>query len=117
MRKKNYKGRCEKRTLPKCVGVCRTYDELQARCAEIISGNPEVRQFRCNVPLDGDCEGYVTDFVAEKLDGGTMVRECVYRNLLSKPRTISLLDASQRYWYGKGICDWKIVVGNKEDKL
>lgn len=26
MRKKNYKGRCEKRKLPKCVDICKTYD-------------------------------------------------------------------------------------------
>ena len=29
MRKKNYKGRCEKRVLSKCIGICRTYDALQ----------------------------------------------------------------------------------------
>lgn len=26
MRKKDFKGRCEKRSLSKCVGVCKTYD-------------------------------------------------------------------------------------------
>ena len=29
MRKKNFKGRCEKRVLPKCAEVCRTYDPIQ----------------------------------------------------------------------------------------
>ena len=29
MRKKNYKGRCEKRKLDKCQGVCKTYDDIQ----------------------------------------------------------------------------------------
>ena len=29
MRKKNFKGRCEKRRLPKCEDVCRTYDGIQ----------------------------------------------------------------------------------------
>ncbi len=28
MRKKNYKGRCEKRSVPKCEGICKTYDAL-----------------------------------------------------------------------------------------
>jgi hypothetical protein len=26
MKKKGYKGRCEKRSLSKCVGICRTYE-------------------------------------------------------------------------------------------
>ena len=29
MRKKNFKGRCEKRVLGKCVEVCGTYDAIQ----------------------------------------------------------------------------------------
>jgi len=29
MRKKGYKGRCEKRVLSKCQDVCRTYDDIQ----------------------------------------------------------------------------------------
>ena len=29
MRKKNYKGRCEKRQISKCEDVCRTYDAIQ----------------------------------------------------------------------------------------
>ena len=29
MRKKNYKGRCEKRQISKCEDVCRTYDDIQ----------------------------------------------------------------------------------------
>ena len=34
MRKKNYKGRCEKRTLGKSKDVCRLYDEIQGRYAD-----------------------------------------------------------------------------------
>ncbi len=29
MRKKNFKGRCEKRMIRKCMEVCRTYDAIQ----------------------------------------------------------------------------------------
>lgn len=29
MRKKNFKGRCEKRRLSKCEDVCRTFDAIQ----------------------------------------------------------------------------------------
>ena len=28
MRKRNYKGRCEKKQIAKCAGVCRTYDDI-----------------------------------------------------------------------------------------
>ena len=31
MKKKGYKGRCEKRSLSKCVGICRTYDPSSLR--------------------------------------------------------------------------------------
>ena len=36
MRKKNYKGRCEKRMLSKCRDICRTYDPIQTIYAEIL---------------------------------------------------------------------------------
>ena len=29
MRKKNFKGRCEKRKIGKCAEICRTYDTIQ----------------------------------------------------------------------------------------
>ena len=29
MRKRNFKGRCEKRQIAKCAEVCRTYDDIQ----------------------------------------------------------------------------------------
>ena len=34
MKKKGYKGRCEKRSLSKCVGICRTYDPIQSAYRE-----------------------------------------------------------------------------------
>lgn len=39
MRKKGYKGRCEKRTLSKCKEVCRTYDAIQYSYADILQNN------------------------------------------------------------------------------
>ena len=47
MRKKNYKGRCEKRSVPKCEGVCKTYDALQSRMVDILSEDAAVREIRC----------------------------------------------------------------------
>lgn len=54
MRKKNYKGRCEKRALSKCIGVCRTYDALQYAYSDMLEGNEEVKEFQCNVPLSSE---------------------------------------------------------------
>jgi len=63
MRKKNYKGRCEKRVLSKCIGICRTYDALQYAYADLLEENEEVKEFQCNVPLS--TEAYTTDFYCE----------------------------------------------------
>ena len=57
---------------------------------------------------------YCSDFVATKVDGELMVRECVFRKLLSKPMTAKLLDASRNYWIRRGVTDWGIVVEKKE---
>ena len=67
MRKKDYKGRCEKRSISKCRDVCRTFDPIQYAYADILQDNTEIVEIRCNVPLD-ELE-YTTDFVCVKTDG------------------------------------------------
>ena len=54
MRKKNYKGRCEKQSLDKFTTICKTYDPIQSAYANILVKNKDVAEVRCNVPLDGD---------------------------------------------------------------
>ena len=49
MRKKNFKGRCEKRTLEKCKGVCKTYDKIQSAYADILQNDDDIIEIRCNV--------------------------------------------------------------------
>lgn len=113
MKKKNYKGsRCEKRYLSKCAdGVAKTYTDIESRLADLLQKDDAVREFRCNVPLDGFSEGdYCSDFVCTKSDGDLMVRECVYRKVLTKPMTVRLLDASREYWLRHGVSDWAVVV-------
>lgn len=112
MRKKGFKGRCEKRMLSKCREVCRTYDPLQSAYADRLQENENIREIQCNVPLD-DGE-HMTDFVCVKEDGELMVRECVQRKHLLKPMTIRLLDISRAYWSGHGVEDWGIVVDADE---
>lgn len=111
MRKKNYKGRCEKRKIDKCAEVCRTYDPIQSVYADMLAVDESVREIRCNVPLDGEeLEEYTTDFVCVRTNGDLMVRECVGRKFLVKPMTIKLLDASREYWLRHGVTDWGIVI-------
>lgn len=91
MRKKNYKGRCEKRVLEKGANVIRTYDEIQYAYADVLQNMDTIKEIRCNVLLDGLEEGdYTSDFVCMKVDNDLMVRECVQRNHLTKPMTIKL---------------------------
>ena len=110
MKKKGYKGRCEKRTLPKCQGVCRTYDPIQRTFADVLEKDASIQAYQCNVLLEGLSIGeYTTDFLCTQADGGLLVRECVARDHLMKPLTVKLLDASRDYWLRKGVSDWKIV--------
>ena len=86
MKKKNYKGsRCEKRSLSKCAdGVVKTFNDIESRYADKLEENPEVKEFRCQVLLEGlELGEYCSDFVATKLDGDLMVRECVFRKHLA----------------------------------
>ena len=111
MRKKNYKGRCEKRNLNKCKEICRTYDSIQFAYADLLQQNDSITEIRCNVLLD-DLE-YTTDFVCVKVDNDLMVRECVNRKYLTKPLTVKLLDMSRVYWLRRGVVDWGIVTNEE----
>ena len=111
MRKKNYKGRCEKRTISKCEDVCRTVDPIQFAYADVLQASEEIKEIRCNVPLDG--EEYTSDFVCVKSNGDLLVRECVDRRFLTKPLTVKLLDASRLYWLHRGVTDWGLVVDER----
>ena len=118
MKTKGYKRtRCEKRTMSKCAnGVARTYNILESKYADKLEADPNVKEFRCQVLLEGlEIGEYCSDFVATKVDGDLMVRECVYRKDLLKLSTAKLLDASRNFWRRRGVEDWGIVVEKKED--
>jgi hypothetical protein len=111
MRKKNFKGRCEKRKLEKCQEVCKTYDAIQYAYASMLSDSIDIVEFACNVELEGIEEGdYTSDFVCKKQDGDLMVRECVFRKLINKPMTVRLLEVSRQYWLRRGVNDWGLVI-------
>lgn len=111
MRKRNYKGRCVKRTLSKCEGVVRTYSRIQYAYADRLESDGHIRKFLCNVPLKDSGSGdYCSDFVCIRQDGEYAVRECVERDHLMKPQTVRLLDESRNYWMRRGVKDWGIVI-------
>lgn len=115
MRNKNYKGRCEKRTLSKANGILKTYDAVQSAYADILQSDANIKEIQCNINLDGpDAEEYTSDFVCIKTSGDLAVRECVYRKLLTKPRTSKLLDISREYWFRRGVVDWGIVIDEEK---
>lgn len=97
--------------IEKCKDVMRAYSDIQAAYAERLEKEDEVKEFQCNVLLDGLEEGeYTSDFLCVKADGDFMVRECVERKFLMKPRTVKLLDASRDYWLRHGVKDWGLVI-------
>ncbi|MCI9127863.1 MAG: hypothetical protein HFG28_11900 [Eubacterium sp.] len=110
MRKKNYKGRCEKRNVPKCGGVCKTYDALQSRMVDILSEDEDVKEIRCNVQMAGT--EYVSDIVCTMEDDTIVIYECCYRNLLKRPSNAKLLQQSRDYWLQHGVKeeDWRLAV-------
>ena len=111
MRKKGYKGRCEKRTLTKCQGVFKSYDAIQSAYADVLEQDETITEIRANVLLDELSEGeYTSDFLCIKADGDMLVRECVQRKFLTKPMTVKLLDASRDYWLRRGVTDWGLVI-------
>ena len=115
MKKKNFKGICEKKSLSKCEDVCKTYNAIQSAYANILQDDDRIKEFVCNVPLVGlELGEYTTDFLCTKINGAVMVRECVYRKFLTKPMTVRLLETSKDYWTKSGVKDWGLVVNEEE---
>lgn len=107
MRKKNYKGRCTKKAVPKCRETFRGYDDLMITFVEVLSKREDIVEIQCNVPIEGT--DYTTDFLCETESGQAIVRECTFRKLLNKPMTMKLLQTSREYWLKQG-ADWGIVI-------
>lgn len=116
MRKKNYKGRCEKQMLAKFTTICKSYEPLQSTYAKVLSENPNITEISYNVPLDStECQEYTTDFLCIKTDGDFMIRECIRSKLLSRPQMAAMLDLSRNYWLRRGVTDWGIVIDAPEE--
>lgn len=116
MRNQNSKVRVTKRKLPKCIGICRTFNDIQFAYSNFLVSNENIKEFRCNILLENlSIDGkYTTDFVCTRTNGDIFVRECVDRSKITKPLTIKLLDLSREYWLKRGINDWGIVVNEEK---
>lgn len=110
IKKKNYKGRCEKRIVVKCDGICKTYDKIQDRMVDLLSEDNSVKKIRCNVLMDGT--DYTSDIVCTMEDDSLVVYECCFRHLLKRPTVANLLQQSREYWIKHGIKeeDWRLAV-------
>lgn len=51
MRKKNYKGRCEKVSVSKSEDVCRLYSEIQKKYLDMLEENQEIKEIQYLVSL------------------------------------------------------------------
>ena len=111
MRKKNYKGRCEKKSVPKCNEIFKAYDAIQNDYVDVLSSRNDIVEIRCNVPLE-DMD-YTSDFLCIKTSGEMLVRECLYRKLITKPMTIRLLEESRQYWLRRGVTDWGLIINEE----
>ena len=91
MRKKDYKGRCEKRILDKCNSLFKSYDPIQSAYANILVKNKDVAEIQCNVPLDGEaCGEYMSDFVCVMANGDWYVAASYINNTLSLVRLLTM---------------------------
>ncbi len=115
LRKKDYKGRCVKKAISKSKEICRTYDPIQEKYLDLVQEREDVTEIRCNVPIELPSLGsYTSDVVCITDCGEMFVRECVFRQRISKPMTIKLLDASREYWIRRGVKDWGIVTDEEK---
>ena len=92
MIKKNYKGRCEKKTLTKCKEVCRLYNRIQKAYADRLETDGEIKEFTCNVLLDHlEVGEYSTDFVCWKTDGTLSAIKAGTRNRIRTSTHVAAL--------------------------
>lgn len=91
--------------------VCRFYDAIQSKYADILQADKNIVDICCNVQLESLPEGeFTSDFLCVKKNGEYMVMECVQRRYLKKTMTAKLLDISRSYWLKHNISDWGLVI-------
>ena len=99
----------KKKKLNKCKKIFYAYNEVQFKYGQVLDENEDVIEIFCNVKLE-DYENYTTDFLCIKKNGSKMIRECLFKEKLTKPMMLKMLDISRNYWLSRGIEDWGIVL-------
>lgn len=120
MKKKGYKGsRCEKRYLSKCAdGVAMTFTDIESRFADLLQEDGNIKEFRCNVLLEGFPEGeYCSDFIENDIQRAEAIKRIVDDKNLCKQtvrnylclylafQSVSALVPEQRGTYQKELTD------------
>lgn len=106
---KKYKQRCEKRSLPKFKGICKTYGDLMYRAADWLSEQNDIVSVETNVPITVPAGEYTTNFFCVMADGTYKAYECSYRSVFFRPKNLALFNESMKYWGNRGI-KWGIFI-------
>ena len=76
MKKKNYKGKCQKRKVEKCAETFRAYNDIQYAYVNKLEQDDSIKEISCNVFLKELKEGeYTSDFVCIKSNNKLMVNK------------------------------------------
>ena len=109
------------KTMKKALNKCKrfiAYNEVQWAYADTLATNEDIVEIQCNVKLNGFPLGdtFSSDFVCVKKDRTLLVIETIEKKYLLKPRNLKLLEASRTYWLARGVQDWRLVVGETNEK-
>lgn len=118
MRNTNGKGKTKTRKLQKCNGRFIAHNEVQWVYAETLENDESIAEIKCNVKLQG-CElgdNYSTDFVCTQTNGELLVVETIEKKHLFKPLSCKQLDASRNYWMRRGVSDFRLVIGGRDEE-
>lgn len=113
---KNIKTKCTKQNTSKSEGICRTYSMIAEAYVNILEEDNDIITYTTNVLMANlEVGEYTTDFLCTKANGQQMIRECIDRTNLLRPKNALLLDYSRNYWKSRGIDNWGIVTNDKKD--
>jgi len=117
MRNINTRNRTYSRKLEKCSKRFVAYNIIQYKFADVLEKDENISEIKANVRLKDFILGdnYTSDFLVIKKDGNFAVYETMFKNNLLKPKNLEILSESRKYWQGKGVEDFTLVLGTKDE--
>ena len=98
-----------KKNIKQSKEVCRFYDAIQSKYADILQKDKDIEEICCNVPLESLPEGeFTSDFLCVKKNGDYMVMECVQRKYLRKTYDSKIIGYFKELLVEK----WRIRLGD-----